>query len=183
MKNNYSVHTVSLTENPAFSEASREELRVLLTLISLDGAPADGSDVARISGVSGARCRAAIAFWEEAGVIASAPHSGIVEEFEERLILGELDEETAIEVAGTIRDEQLASLIEECATLVGTPCLPPRDVSNISRLVSQYGITPEYIITLAAYMATKGELKIKRLCDNAIDLQRKDIDTIEALER
>lgn len=183
MKNNYKADLSGLCQNPAFTEASAEEMRVLLTLASLDGAPTEESDISRMAGVSAARCRAAIAFWEGAGVLSVNRTPGIVEEFEERLVAGELDEEPIIEVAETIRDEQLASLIDECTALVGTPCLPPRDVNNIVYLVSQYGLTPEYIITLAAYMASKGELKIKRLCDKAIELQRKDIESVEALER
>ena len=182
MKNNYSVHTVSLTENPAFSEASREELRVLLTLISLEGAPADASDIARMSGVSGARCRAAIAFWEEAGVIASAPHSGIVEEFEERLLAGEIDEEPSVTVAATIRNEGLALLIEECAVIMGTPTLSQGEVKNLTALYSQYNLSPEYIVTLAAHLQGKGELTVRQLCNRAIALDKRGVCTPEQLE-
>ena len=148
MKNRYIATALGITESPSFAEASKEELRVLVAMLSLSGEPATESDIARMSGTSSARCRSAIAFWEGAGVLRVSQADGIVEEFEERLMLGEIDEEPSIEVAETIRDENLATLIEECQTLVGTPCLPPRDVKNITALVSQYGMTPEYILTL-----------------------------------
>lgn len=183
MKNRYIATALGITESPSFAEASKEELRVLVAMLSLSGEPATESDIARMSGTSSARCRSAIAFWEGAGVLRVSQADGIVEEFEERLMLGEIDEEPSIEVAETIRDENLAALIEECQTLVGTPCLPPRDVKNITALVSQYGMTPEYILTLAAYISSKGELKIKRLCDRAIELQRKGIEDMDSLER
>ena len=183
MKNNYIARIDGLCSCDSFKEASAEELRVLLTVLSLNGAPADESDIARLAGVSGARAKAALAFWDGCGILKSKRHEGIVEEFEERLTLGEIDEESSIDVAMAIRDENLASLIEECQVMVGTPSLPQRDVKNIAGLVSQYGMTPEYILTLAAYMSTKGELKIKRLCDHAISLQRKGVDNIEELEK
>lgn len=183
MKYNYKVVTVGITQNPAFPEASVEELRVLLTLLSLEGAPCDEGDISRLAGVSGARCRAALAFWEGAGVLEKRRHEGIIEEFEERITLGTLDEEPMVEVAKTIRDENLATLIVEISALAGTPSLPDPDVKAIAGLVSQYGMSAEYILTLAAYMASKGELKVKRLRDRAIDLQRRDVDTVEELER
>ena len=181
MNNRYIVKTEDLTTNEALCEASLEELRVLITLVSLSGRSTDEGEISRLASVSAARCGAALAFWEGAGVLKKESQAGIVEEFEERLLLGEIDEEPAVEVAATIRDESLALLIEECQTLAGTPSLPTRDVKNITALVSQYGMTAEYILTLAAYMASGGELKIKRLCDHAITLQRRGVDTVEAL--
>lgn len=182
MKNNYIVELRALTSNDAFREASVEEMRVLLTLISHSDDPLDSGDISRLANVSGARCRAAIAFWEGAGVLRQKRYEGIVEEFEERLAVGELDETPSIEVAKTIRDEGLALLMNDCASIMGVPHLSPREVHNIANLVSQYGVTPDYVLTLAASMQAKGEVKIKILCDRAVGLMNKGIDTTEKLD-
>ena len=182
MKNNYKASLSGLCQNPAFTEASAEEMRVLLTLASLDGVPTEESDIARMAGVSGARCRAAIAFWEGAGVLSVNKTKGIIEEFEERLVAGEIDEEPAIKVAETIRDDSLALMIEECAALMGTPCLSNQDVANLTNLHRQYQLSAEYIVVLDAYLQSKGEFTVRKLCNKAISLEKKGISTPEELE-
>ena len=182
MKNNYKASLSGLCQNPAFTEASAEEMRVLLTLASLDGVPTEESDIARMAGVSGARCRAAIAFWEGAGVLSVNKTAGIIEEFEERLVAGEIDEEPAIKVAETIRDDSLALMIEECAALMGTPCLSNQDVANLTNLHRQYQLSAEYIVVLAAHLQSKGEFTVRKLCNKAISLEKKGISTPEELE-
>ena len=183
MKNNYKASLSGLCQNPAFTEASAEEMRVLLTLASLDGAPIEESDVARMAGVSGARCRAAIAFWEGAGVLSVNRTPGIVEEFEERLSAGEIDEEPAVTVAEIIRDDSLAMMLEECATIMGTPCLSNQEVANLTNLHKQYQLSAEYIVVLAAYLQSKGELTIRKLCNKAISFEKKGICTADDLEK
>ena len=49
MKNNYKASLSGLCQNPAFTEASAEEMRVLLTLASIDGVPTEESDIARMA--------------------------------------------------------------------------------------------------------------------------------------
>ena len=183
MKNNYKASLLGLCQNPAFTEASAEEMRVLLTLASLDGVPTEESDIARMAGVSGARCRAAIAFWDGAGVLSINKTPGIVEEFEERLVAGEIDEEPAIKVAETIRDDSLAMMLEECATIMGTPCLSNQEVANLTNLHKQYQLSAEYIVVLAAFLQSKGELTIRKLCNKAISLEKKGIVTADDLEK
>ena len=183
MKNNYKADLPGLCQNPAFTEASAEEMRVLLTLASLDGVPTEESDIARMAGVSAARCRAAIAFWDGAGVLSINKTQGIVEEFEERLVAGEIDEEPAIKVAETIRDDSLAMMLEECATLMGTPCLSNQEVANLTGLHRQYQLSAEYIVVLAAFLQSKGELTVRKLCNKAISLEKKGIVTADDLEK
>lgn len=183
MKNNYRADLSGLCQNPAFTEASAEEMRVLLTLASLDGAPTEESDIARMAGVSAARCRAAIAFWDGAGVLSVNKTQGIVEEFEERLSAGEIDEEPAVTVAEIIRDDSLAMMIDECATIMGTPCLSNQEVANLTNLHKQYQLSAEYIVVLAAFLQSKGELTVRKLCNKAISLEKKGIVTTDDLEK
>ena len=161
----YRIDRLSVIGNPSFSEASREELRALLALIELGGMAESEKELAEAAGISVARCKAAIAFWDEAGVILPAGEPRITEEFADRLTAKEIDEVPAIKVAVSIRDEHLASMIEECAKLMNQPCLPNSDVKNITALYTQYTLSPEYIVSLAAHLAGKGELTPRKLCN------------------
>ena len=177
----YRVDRLSVIGNSSFSEASREELRALIALIELRGMAESEKELAEAAEISTARCKAAIAFWEEAGVITPVGEPTITEEFADRLTAGEIDETPAKKVAVSIRNEHLASMIEECATLMNQPCLPNSDVKNITALYTQYTLSPEYIVALAAHLAGKGELTARKLCNEAIKLSGKGLDTEEAL--
>lgn len=178
------------------TEASAEELRVLLTLISATG----GEDTATLSaraGVSEARLASALTLWEALGVLTSPPPTNNAlshpaqaspvsaadseEEPAERLTVGALYPETAGRTASTIRDRNLASLLEELAALQGRPDLAPEENKRIVALLSQYALTEEYVLTLAAHLADSGRLTVVRLIDTAIRLVGRGIDTAEAL--
>lgn len=178
----YFLSLSSLPGDPAFSEASREELRVLLTLVSLEGKSDSDSALASISGVSLARCRAALVFWEDAGFIKKRSEGGIIEEFEERLVRGEIDEEPAVRVADHIRQENLSSMLHECTRLLGQSCLSNVEVKHLTALNSQYGLSPEFIVTLAAHLESRDALTVKKLCNKAIDLEKAGIDDLDKLE-
>ena len=180
----YRVDGLSVIGKDSFREASKEELRALLALIELGGEAEDEAYLASAAEISTPRCKAAIAFWEESGVI--IPDDGtprITDEFADRLVRGEIDEVPATKVADSIRDDQLASMIEECAMLMGQACLPNVDVKNITALYTQYSLSPEYIVTLAAHLAGKGDLTVRKLCNEAIKLSGKGTDTAEALDQ
>ena len=181
-KIDFRVDALSVIGNAAFSEASREELRCLIALVELGGMAEDESELAKAAEISVARCKAALTFWEEAGAITPGGEPVVKEEFADRLIRGEIDERPAVEVADSIRNESLASMIDECATLMGQACLSNAEVKNLTALYTQYSLSPEYIVTLAAYLASKGSLTARRLCDEAIRLSGKGCDKVEALD-
>lgn len=179
----YLINPLRVIENPAFKEASKEELRVLIALIELQGQAEDVKSLADGASISVARCKSALAFWEESGVIRENDGTpGIIDEFEERLVKGEIDEVPAVEVAESIRDENLALMIDDCAVLLGQACLSNSDVKNLTGLYKQYSLSADYIITLAAHLKRKGNLTVRRLCDKAITLQGKGCDSTEALD-
>lgn len=178
----YRIDRLSVVGKASFTEASREELRALIALVELGGVAESESELASAAEISPARCKAALAFWEESGVIIPADQHTVSEEFEGRLVRGEIDERPAREVAVSIRDEHLASMIDECATLMGEACLPNADVKNITALHTQYSLSADYIVTLAAYLAGKGDLTARKLCNEAIRISGKGCDSTEALE-
>lgn len=180
---NFRTDRIRLIGRNEFTEASKEELRALLALIELEGRVDSVEALAEAAGISSARCKAALAFWEESGVIFHDNGEPIVSlEFEDRLKKGEIDEVPAVKVAESIRDEGLADMIHECALLMKQACLPDVDVKNLTALYTQYSLGAEFVVTLAAYLATKGDITVRRLCNEAIRLQGKGCDSIEALE-
>lgn len=179
----YRVAPIRVIGNAAFSEASKEELRVLLALTELSGKVSSIAALSEAAMISPARCKAALAFWEESGVISQDDgEPKITDEFEDRLTRGEIDEVPATEVADSIRNEHLAAMIDECAGLMNQACLSNGDVKNLTALYTQYSLCPQYIVTLAAHIVSRGELTVRRLCNEAIKLQGKGVDTVEALE-
>lgn len=184
MSKEYKVLPLKLCALPEFSEASSEELRVLLALIECEGKFRDKEALAEVARVSKSRCSSALSFWEEAGVITprAADEPIITEEFEGRLTRGEIDEAPSKEVADSIRDGNLRSAIDECTMLMGLSTMPTADVKNITALYTQYALSPEYIVTLAAHLAEGGKLTVRKLCNHAIRLQESGCDSVEALE-
>lgn len=178
----YRIGNLSLIGNSAFYEASKEELRCLMALIELKGHIEDIVAFSRDVDVSVARCSSALAFWEGSGIISKDDgRPTIVEEFEERLVRGEIDEVPTAKVAETIRDEQLAAMIEECAVMMNQPCLSNVDVKSLVALHTQYALSAEYILTLAAHLQARGSLTVKLLSNEAIKLSMRNITDVEAL--
>lgn len=179
----YRVTPLRVIGSTAFAEASKEELRVLIALTELSGNISSVASLAEAAVCSPARCRAALAFWEESGVISTDDgEPKIIDEFEDRLTRGEIDEVPAVKVADSIRDDHLASMIDECARLMNQACLSNSDVKNLTALHTQYALGPEFIVALAAHLVGKGELTVRRLINEAIKLQGKGIDSLEALD-
>ena len=178
----YRVRPLSLTKNPAFLEASKEELRVLLALVELNGSADSIDSIAKMSGISVPRCKSSLAFWEESGVISRGCEPTITDEFEDRLYRGEIDETPAVQVAESIRDENLSSMLDECAALMGQACLAQVDVKNLTALYTQYGLSAEFIVTLAANIASRDTLTPRKLCNKAIRLSEGGCDSVELLE-
>lgn len=178
----YKFNAAALTASDAFTEASREELRVLLALIAGGGRVESESELARAASVSRGRASSSLVFWEESGVIAECDGTPtITEEFEERVELGKLNTGTAVSTAKSVRDNDLAALISECATLMQRPALNTEEIKIINALYTEYALDEEYIITLAAYVNDKGKLTATRLGTEAEKLVKRGVDTAEKL--
>lgn len=190
-KLNFTISPLRVTKSSAFCEASREELRVLLALVECGGRAESEECLSRLAGVSRARCAAALTLWETEGVIKrdGAPsipreeESTIVEEFEERLSLGDLRKSDSLEAARTVRDENLAAMIEECAHVMKRPAFSSEEVKEIEALYSRLALSPEYIISLAAHLARVSErVTVTTLSRKADELSRGGITSFEELD-
>ena len=180
------------SETEEFSEASVHELRVLVALYESGGALDEDSFVAS-SGTSRARLTSALALWQESGVIAPSDGDGpecevsfygskLTEEFSSRVQLGDLEEESAADIAKTIRNNKLASLFDECAAMMHKSMLTPAEIRRITELSSQYELSEEYIATLAAHLCEEKMLSVGILVKRAITLVGQGIANVEALE-
>lgn len=171
---------LKILKDPAFLEASRDELRVLLALLANKKLSTD--EIAVICGISHARASSAVILWSELGVLNESTSPSITEEFEERLSRGEIEEETSKKVAADIRDYGLKNVIDECARLMNKAVLSSSEIKKIAALRTQYALSDEYILVLAAHLSEKNKLTTPRLVDEALKLVGKEIDTVEALE-
>ena len=171
-----------LGSSAAIGSASAEELRTLIALIAHEGEDISPEMIAETAGVARSRAIAAIALFTDEGILRES--ASITEEFEERLRLGEIIEEPATEVAKTIRDEGLASLIDEVARFMKKAALSTSEVKIIAGLISQYSLSPEYILLLASHLSTlPGVLTATRLRDRAVKLAESEVTTVEELEK
>lgn len=176
----YKVNTDELYKKECFADATKEELRVLLAIISIDGKITSPESLAELAHTSKARASASLAFWEEAEVIRE--YDGSEPTVTEEYKTGEKKEESAASVAKKIKDEGLASLIAECARIMDKPMLSTTETKKIVNIYSQYNLNEEYIVTLAAFLKEKNRLTAARLADEAEHLSKKGITCTEDLE-
>ena len=206
----FSYTPLHVSDNPAFREASAEELRVLLFVIEAGGI-ADTERIARAAGVSAPRVSSSLTLWQEAGVITEVtdaaggntaektdgtmaaatvsvaaedmqPAPTITEEFERRLRAGEIPETDGKTLARDIRDGELSSMIEECTALIGKATLTRDETARLCALKTQFSLDEEFILALAKDISDRGvRLTVTRLVQEADKLIRRDIDTPEAL--
>ena len=178
---NYRIKpNVNPADTASFIEASKEELRVLLAISFCPGI--SEGDIPKAAGVSVSRAKSSVALWLAEGIITDSEECTITEEFKEKLTPRELIETPAKDVADSIRDEGLAELIEECTILFKKPALTTEEVKCIIGLATQYSLTPDYILTLAAHLSNNKTTTAVALRDKAIALVSKGIDTTEDLE-
>jgi DnaD/phage-associated family protein len=169
-----------LCESEEFLTASKDELRALVVLLSKGRISAD--DLANYARITKARAKGALILWEEVGVFELEKESIIEDIYPERESTFGVMEEPRQRVAKTIQSEELATLLEECAKLLGKPTLNDPEVKIITGLYSQYGLTEEYLFTLFSDITYRSaKPTAKKLEVEAIRLFEKGIDTTEGL--
>lgn len=168
--------------NPAFGEATVDELRVLVTVIALGGRAVSYDELAEGAGVSVSRVKSALALFLDAGILAEpGEFADVSDEFKEPKYV-----ERAENTAKDIRDMGLAGLIEDCAGVLGVTSLNMEWVKLITSLCKDEGLAFEYVLDLVAYLVSKlkkdQKLSPHKLEKEAEKLIEKGIDTREELE-
>ena len=190
----------------SFSEATADELRVLVVLMESEGESLTYKEIAARASVSAARAKSATALWRADGVLDKAPKVDVIDvspatvaataitagnstnknndnvkdEFAERFS-SDMYEERSVETAKTIRDGELAQLLEDCAMLLDKPALSTEEVKKITSVYSQLSLSAEYISTLALHLAQSGKLTAVNLAKRAEALAERGVDSLEAL--
>ncbi|MBQ8688997.1 MAG: DnaD domain protein [Clostridia bacterium] len=168
----YKINLSSLNDNMDFKEATAEELRVLLAVISLEGRVDSQNAIARLASTSAARARASLVFWEDSGVISAASKKKndtpptVTEEFEDSGIFDD-NEKTAVELVKSIRDNNLKELFEIIAGIIEKPTLERSEIKKISELYEDEGLEEDYIINLAGWMKDKGKVTVSKIYNKA----------------
>ena len=172
---------LSITESECFDGASAAELRVLLALIESDFEYSSEDELAIAAKTTRSRVISALALFESEGIIAEDNgEPDITFEFKTRK--DERAEKSSLELAKTVRDNELKELFDECAALMNQVALPHEESKKIAKLKEDEELSDEYIATLAAYIAKGGKLTVSRLVKEAEKLKKKGIETPEALD-
>lgn len=180
----YNIHRELLCSFDGFADLSRDELRVLVAIVSTDGLVRSVDEIATMAQVARPRANAAISLLQEYGVISvSDGRARVIDEFEEDPLGEIVESEDARVVADSIRDRSLADLIDECSALMGRASLNTREVKDICALVTQLSLSEEYVLALASHMKEKGKLTPQRLKDRCVRLVESGVDTPEALDK
>lgn len=175
-----------LPKGDVLREAGADDLRVLVTLLSLGSA--DAAAIAEALGVGVETVTASLAFWRGAGAVTAgeetegprpeAPKPATLRRAEGTAELG------AEEMATYLREAGLASLVTEAERQRGR-LLARTDLSILLSLAQELLLSPAYILTLLAYCDAQGdgEAKPMRYVERvALRLTEHGITSCEALE-
>lgn len=180
----YKLNTGAIISSNILNEASKDELRVLLYIIAKSAKAISAESISSALGLSTPRVKSSLALFGEHGILSEESEAPSVSyEFPERASRrGELDEESSLDTAREIRDSSLADLIQDIGAMLGEHTPGTQTTKHVTALKSQLALSNDYILTLAAYLLERHQLKPKRLADKAAKLVDSGIDTLEALE-
>ncbi len=153
----FKIHKDVLARDGILKEASAEELRVLLALISQDGS-ATKEMLCHLCGCSSARVASSVALFCESGVLTPVTEVRITEEFDSPTNQDDVYEQSAAQVAKTVRDKELAELLDDFTRLAKKTTLKDFEVAKITALVSQYELSAEFIALYMSHLAERGQL-------------------------
>lgn len=175
-----------LCGSTVFTEASREELRVLLAVTALGGRCADEGEISQLAECSLSRCKAALLLFMEEGLLEKSeePFADSVIEYEYKGAshFSDTEEEAPLAVASTIRSENLSELIDECAAIMSKSAFSTTETAKLVSLVKGLSLSGEYITTLLSFLNRSGMCTVTRLVKKAEELVGKGIDSYETLE-
>lgn len=183
----FTVYTENLVGSDCFKDASKDELRILLAIISAGDEAISLTGISEIANVSVARTKSAITLFEECGIVekheCESGLADVIYEFANKQKGSDSVASSALETAKSIRDNDLYELQRECEKLLGKS-LSTYEIGNLTSLYVDNGLSPQYILLLAAHLTeTRSAVKISTIARVARDLVNTGVDTLEDLER
>ena len=175
---------MGITALDCFREASKDELKILIAIAASGGETVSAEALSKELGLSLARVKACITLFMESGVLTECDDGLLAEveyEFEpDKKECGKA--ESSLAVARSIRENDLYELNTEME-LIFEKTLETREIERITSLYTKKGLSPEYILTLAAYLKDKRQvLSVESIVREANKLISLEIDTLEELE-
>lgn len=164
-------------------DSRKDELLVLIAIMDAPNRYSSAEEIAEVTKISKARATAAIALYTEAGIIMR--EGDVSYEFEPKEDKGSFKEISALEAAEDIRNSEIAELFAELGTIMNKDLLIGTDESKrILGLVTELGLSTEYIIMLAEYLKLKSKkpLDALKLYKKAETLLAREVDTTDKLE-
>ena len=178
----FKVRLDGITELDCFREATKDELKILIAIKSLEDTPFCAESLADMLGVSAARVKAAITLFEESSVLVARGDTILAEveyEFEPKK---EKTTENKIKTANSLRDNHLQDLIQDMENLL-EKTLSARETERISNLYTEKSLSPEYILTLTSFLkARRNPLTVEAIVREAGKLAEKNVTALEELE-
>ncbi len=164
-----------------FLEASAEELRVLIAVMENPFKYKSADEVARVAGVSHSRALSAITLFLAEGLFVR--EGDVSYEFEDSSDVNAPIERSSLEVAENIRKKELADLFSELMRMMKKDSFNHNETKLINSFIEDDGLSEEYIITLAAYIAEKKTLTVKNLAQELGYRLKDEIYTVEGLNQ
>ena len=180
----YRPNLGKLVRSDVYTDASKEELRVILALAAENNSLTE-EEIASLACCSLSRCKAALLLFEEEGILekSGTPFEASPIEYEYKTShFSDTEEDTPIEVAGTIKRENLADLLDECARIFDKAALSSTEAAKIVSLVTNLSLSGEYITMLLSFLKSNGKCTVTRLVKKAEELVGRGIDDYETLE-
>ena len=185
MANFYSVNFARLATSDAILEASAEELRVLLAIIALGERPVTNEFLSEKCKVSLTRVSAAISLWTASEILESDTCSLVIDDPWTKSDESPILAESKSELAESIRDTGIADMINECTRMMKKAALNTPDIERLTTLVTEEGLSPEYVLALAAHIAPKKEGRLNltalRISRKAKELVKEGITSLDEL--
>ena len=177
----FKVNLAGIIGLDCFREASKDELKILVALIAAKGEEISVDALSEKLGISRARVMACITLFSESGVIAKCD-DGLLAEVEYEFEPTKDKKDSSLEVARSIRENDLYELNAEMENIF-EKTLEAREIERITSLYTKKGLSPEYILTLAAYLKDHRQvLTVESIVREANKLIANGTDTLEELE-
>lgn len=180
----FKVKLEGITELECFKEASKDEVKILVAILSRDGVTS-AEELSEALGISLARIKSCITLFTEGGVLTECdgrPLAEVEYEFEPTGSDKKKTSESIQDLARSIRENDLYEMNRELETLF-EKTLETREIERLTSLYTKKGLSPEFILTLTAFLKdTRQNLTVELVVREAGKLITAGTDTLEDLE-
>ena len=181
----FRVNLEGITDLECFKEASKDEFKILIAILSENGSPVSAEELSEKLGISVPRVKACITLFKESGVLIECDDTPLAEveyEFEPSKKDKEKARDTKEEVARSIRENDLYEMNCDIERIL-EKTLETREIERITSLYTKKGLSPEYILTLSAFLKDRRQtLTVEAIVREANKLIANGTDTLEELE-